>query len=290
MNSDGAVRSHAGNEYYGSVAERPNLHLLTEAMVEKIILEEVSDEEDAASVTATSVSYTRGGQRTITRACKEVLLAAGVYQTPQLLELSGIGSPQLLSRFGIDVYIDNSSVGENLQDHCMKGLCVELKEDVPTGDMRGDVEFLKAAERLYETQRTGPLVAVFPSFAFMPLAGWVPNLDDSKIPRMFNDHLESKSESPTRPSQQEQYTSLRSRIESSSSASIKLCLGASQVHFDKSTYSDVFSVTQPGHYVAFLVSLPHPFRMVMYISSPNLPLTYQSLIQGLYLTLSMSKS
>ena len=259
MNSDGCIRSHAGNEYYGHIANRSNLHLRTEAMVGKIVLEKIPNEGGAASINATGVSYMKDGQEITAKTRKEVILAAGVFQTPQLLELSGIGSSQLLDRFGIDVHIDNPSVGENLQDHCMTGLCVEVKEEVPTGDMRRDPEFLKAAKELYDKQRTGPLTAGFPSFAFMPLAGWVPGLSDSAISKIFDDHLELKTEHPTRPSQQQQYTYLRSMIESSSEASIQLCLGATQVHFDKSTYSDVFSVTEPGHYMAFLVSLPHPF-------------------------------
>lgn len=252
------VRSHAGNEYYSPVAERPNLHLLTEVMVEKIILKEAKGEKGVTSVTATGVYYMKNGQQHAAKARKEVILAAGVFQTPQLLELSGIGSSRILNNHGINVIVNNPNVGENLQDHCMTGICVQVKDEVPTGDMRRDPDFLKAAKELYEKHRTGPLTAGFPSFAFMPLAGWAPDSGEP-IAKVLDKHLNYNSHPETRPSQQEQYACLRSIIESSNEASIQLCLGASQVHFDKSTYIDVFSVTQPGNYLALLVSLPHPF-------------------------------
>ena len=259
VNSDGCVRSHAGNEYYGPAANRPNLHLLTEALVEKIVCKKVPVGGVDVSISATGISYKKDGHGFTAKARKEVILAAGVFQTPQILELSGIGSSQLLSKMGIDVLVDNPNIGENLQDHGMTGLCVEVKEEIPTADMRRDPDFLKTAKEMYEKERSGPLTAGFPSFAFMPLAGWVPGENESTISEMFDHYLGTDSNLSNRPSQEQQYALLRSMLQSSSEASIQHCLAASQVHFDKSTYSDVFSVTQPGHYLALLVSLPHPF-------------------------------
>lgn len=48
---------------------------------------------------------------------RETIISAGSVQSPQLLELSGIGCPEILSRAGIAVKVDNPNVGENLQDH-----------------------------------------------------------------------------------------------------------------------------------------------------------------------------
>lgn len=293
VNADGCVRSHAGNEYYGPAADRPNLHLITEAMVEKIVFEEVQIGGSDVSFSAAGISYKKGGHRVTVKARKEVILAAGVFQTPQILELSGIGSSQLLGEIGIDVLVDIPSIGENLQDHCMTGLCVEVKEEIPTADMRRDPNFLKAAKELYEKERSGPLTAGFPSFAFMPLASWVPGVDQSTVSEMFNHYLGADSNNSTRPSEQQQYDCLRSMIESPAEASIQLCLAASQVHFDKSTYGDVFSVTQPGHYMVITwlsLSRCHTrFHMATYISSQNPPLTYPCLIQSSCLTPSIRK-
>lgn len=78
-------RSYAGSAYYEPVAGRQNLHLLPDSMVEKIILNSSAD-----TVIATGVQFLRNGKRHVVNACKEVLLCAGVFQSPQLLEISGI--------------------------------------------------------------------------------------------------------------------------------------------------------------------------------------------------------
>jgi choline dehydrogenase-like flavoprotein len=55
------------------------------------------------------------GRKYTVNANKEVILSAGAYQSPQLLELSGIGNPALLKKYGIQHVVDLLSVGENLQ-------------------------------------------------------------------------------------------------------------------------------------------------------------------------------
>jgi choline dehydrogenase-like flavoprotein len=73
------------------------------------------------------VEYTMNGGNTLTaKARHEVILSAGAINTPELLELSGIGSPAILSRFAIPVRVDNPHVGENLQDHLMAGVSFEV--------------------------------------------------------------------------------------------------------------------------------------------------------------------
>ena len=87
VNPDGVVRSHAGNEYYAPIADRPNLHLQTEAQVTKILFEKGVEKPVASGVT-----FLHDGAHTTVKARKEVILAAGVFNTAQILELSGIGS------------------------------------------------------------------------------------------------------------------------------------------------------------------------------------------------------
>lgn len=69
--------------------------------------------------TATGVSFSYGGTIYTVKASKEVVLSGGVFNTPQLLELSGIGGRDLLTSFGIQTLVDLPGVGENLQDHAM---------------------------------------------------------------------------------------------------------------------------------------------------------------------------
>ena len=91
------------------VRRRGNLHVVTRAMAQRVVTEEGR---------ATGVEYAVGGKETTTAtANKEVILAAGAVQSPQLLELSGIGQAELLRQHGIEVVHDLPGVGENYRDH-----------------------------------------------------------------------------------------------------------------------------------------------------------------------------
>lgn len=116
-------RSHSGKAYIDRAAKRANFHLMTAAHVEKVIFEprnkktrspginvtlSASPEDDAVA-TGVLISY-KGELRTI-KARKEVILCAGTFGSPQLLELSGIGNKDLLDKYSIDVVVDNPNVG-----------------------------------------------------------------------------------------------------------------------------------------------------------------------------------
>ena len=58
-----------------------------------------------------------GGEEHVVKTEGEVIICAGSVQSPQLLELSGIGDPEVLKAAGVEVKVNNSAVGENLQDH-----------------------------------------------------------------------------------------------------------------------------------------------------------------------------
>ena len=68
---------------------------------------------------ATGVNFIHNGQQYTVDAGKEVLVAAGAIQSPQILELSGIGNPEVLRAAGVECKIENKAVGENFQDHVM---------------------------------------------------------------------------------------------------------------------------------------------------------------------------
>lgn len=92
------------------------------------------------------------------RAEKEIVLAAGVFGTPKLLELSGIGDKALLEKLHIPVVVDNPNVGENLQDHPNAGVSFEVADGVQTMDglSRQEPEAIAAAMKEYMTKKTGP--------------------------------------------------------------------------------------------------------------------------------------
>jgi len=112
-----STRSYAATAYYRPNASRPNLVVLTGAEVREIVLEKADDEW-----TAKGVRFVHGGTEYSASASREVILSAGSVQSPQILELSGIGGSEVLSTAGITVKVDNPNVGENLQDHLSK-LC-----------------------------------------------------------------------------------------------------------------------------------------------------------------------
>ena len=102
------VRWSASNAYLKPALGRPNLKLVSEALIHRVTF---------AGRTATGVAYQRGGTMHEARAGKEVILCAGSVGTPQLLQLSGIGPAAVLKAAGVEVVHDLAGVGENLQDH-----------------------------------------------------------------------------------------------------------------------------------------------------------------------------
>jgi choline dehydrogenase len=80
------------------------------------------------------VSYRQGGVLRTARCRAEVLLCAGSIQSPQLLQLSGVGPRALLDRFGIPLVAESEGVGENLQDHLQIRLIFECTRPITTND------------------------------------------------------------------------------------------------------------------------------------------------------------
>lgn len=112
MTHDKRERSYSATAYYRPNSGRKNLHLLTEALVQEVVLE-----QEDGQWTAKGVRFTYEGEEYVVKTEGEVIICAGSVQSPQLLELSGIGNPEVLKAAGIDVKVDNPAVGENLQDH-----------------------------------------------------------------------------------------------------------------------------------------------------------------------------
>ena len=87
---------------------RPNLTVWTRAPVRRVVIEEGR---------AAGVEVARWGQRQIVRARREIVLSGGAINTPQLLQLSGIGPGEVLQQAGIAPVVESPAVGRNLQDH-----------------------------------------------------------------------------------------------------------------------------------------------------------------------------
>ncbi|MBT5575183.1 MAG: choline dehydrogenase [Alphaproteobacteria bacterium] len=101
-------RSSAATAYLNPAKKRKNLSVIPNAQVHKIIFN---------GNRAIGVDYEIAGRRHSIYANKEILLSAGAIHSPQILQLSGIGSAPELKQLGISVIADLPGVGENLQDH-----------------------------------------------------------------------------------------------------------------------------------------------------------------------------
>ncbi|MFM2077450.1 MAG: hypothetical protein RJA49_1340 [Actinomycetota bacterium] len=100
-------RLSAARAYLHPVMKRPNLKVVTRALVHKVLFD---------GTTATGVEYAVRGKVQVAHA-KEVVLCGGAFNTPQLLQLSGVGDRDHLEGLGIPVVHHNPAVGEHMQDH-----------------------------------------------------------------------------------------------------------------------------------------------------------------------------
>lgn len=108
INTRRGMRWSAADAFLRPALRRGGVRLITGARVSRVLLE---------GRQATGVSYRQAGVERQARARRAVVLSAGAVQSPQLLQLSGVGPAELLRRHGIPVLLANDAVGGNLQDH-----------------------------------------------------------------------------------------------------------------------------------------------------------------------------
>jgi 4-pyridoxate dehydrogenase len=183
-------RCSTASAYLRPAMRRKNVKVLTGALATRILLKDGR---------ATGIAYIGGGETHEVLARREVLLAGGVINTPQLLMMSGIGDSGDLAAHGIETKVDRPQVGKNLQDHVSVILMYRRKQPGPflkmmradrigldfvktyftgkgfSGDVPGGVvAFLKSDE-------SRPLPDVQLLFTAAPLAAW-PYMSPFKAP------------------------------------------------------------------------------------------------------------
>ncbi|KAI0748355.1 alcohol oxidase [Daedaleopsis nitida] len=162
-------RSYAANTYYNSSNSTPNLTLFLGTQATRIKFSKDSQGQlRAASVNVVAVNST-GITGTIV-AHKEVILAAGSIQTPQLLELSGIGNKAVLDSVGIKTLVDLPGVGENLQDHTLLAQDFEILGTFFTYDeLRNNATYLAEQQAEYANDSTGIFASAQFALTFPPI-------------------------------------------------------------------------------------------------------------------------
>lgn len=112
------VRWSVADAYLRPAQDRPNLTIVTEALVTRVLFD---------GTTAVGVEYQRHGETLQVHADAEVIVSGGAINSPQLLMLSGVGPGAHLREYGIDVIVDSPYVGKNLQDHPVAGTIINTK-------------------------------------------------------------------------------------------------------------------------------------------------------------------
>lgn len=141
-------RCSAAVAYLNPAKKRANLQIETKALAARVLFE---------GKRAIGVEYTQNGQSHTARARAEVILAGGAINSPQLLELSGIGNPDLLREQGIEVVYALPGVGENLQDHFVIGNRYRMKPGSPSVNQQSRGLAMIGEVFKYLTQRKGLL-------------------------------------------------------------------------------------------------------------------------------------
>ncbi|MGH1354866.1 MAG: GMC family oxidoreductase [Thalassovita sp.] len=113
VNQRSGWRWNTSKAFLRPAKARKNLTIWTEAQVEKLTFDKDAD----GALRCVGAKVSREGKSVSVTAAKEVVLSAGAVNSPQILQLSGIGPSALLQEHGIDVVMDQPYVGENLQDH-----------------------------------------------------------------------------------------------------------------------------------------------------------------------------
>jgi choline dehydrogenase len=142
------LRCSAGVAFLRPARRRPNLRLITGAHATRILFD---------GLRACGIAYRAGNDERHMLAAKEVILAAGALQSPQLLRLSGIGPAELLRKHGIPVVSDRKGVGANLQDHLQARFILECKHRITLNDDMQSVTRMARASLSYALFRKGPL-------------------------------------------------------------------------------------------------------------------------------------
>ncbi len=151
-------RASTAYSYLRPARGRSNLQVETSALAQHILFE---------GRRAKAVEFRQGGALRTARARREVLVSGGAYNSPQLLQLSGVGPAELLKQHGIDVVLDAPGVGNDLQDHMQVRLVTRCAQRVTLNDIVNHPVRRVMAGARYAAFRKGPLtIAAGTSGAF----------------------------------------------------------------------------------------------------------------------------
>lgn len=162
------TRSYSASAYILPNVGRSNLKILTGAAVESVRVG-----ANPAAPSADAVNFWHNGTRFTASVKKEIIVCAGAHKTPQVLELSGIGHPDILQAAGVECIVPNKFVGANLQDHHATAASFELAPGGFSIDAFANPEVVQQFMELYQKTGTGPLANPPSGMGFLSYAALV---------------------------------------------------------------------------------------------------------------------
>jgi len=151
-------RASSAVSYLRPAKGRGNLRIETDAHAQRILFE---------GRRARGLEFRQRGEVRVARARKEILVSSGAYNSPQLLQLSGIGPAELLKGHGIEIVLDAPGVGNDLQDHLQVRLIMRCSQRITLNDIINHPLRRVLAGARYAALRKGPLtIAAGTSGAF----------------------------------------------------------------------------------------------------------------------------
>lgn len=175
-------RCSAARAYLEPIANRSNLHIETGARAERVRFD---------GKRAVGVDFQQGRAKKSAGASAEVILSGGAFQSPQLLQLSGIGDGAHLRANDIDVVVDLPAVGQNLQDHLDWTAIHKAKTDESIGLNFGFAKSLPSAIGAYRNDGEGPItsnLAECGGFVKTDPSEPEPDVQLHFLPAMVDDH------------------------------------------------------------------------------------------------------
>lgn len=205
-------RSYAASGYYEENRARPNLKVLCEANINRVVL-------DDGNKRATGVILAHGDREYKVPAGREVIVCGGTIKSPQILELSGIGDPTVLKAAGVQCKVANPAVGANVQDHSMTLIVWEVQPQSLTMDSLHQLpEAMQDALAQYQKTQGGPLACVSSMQGFFPVKRVMSEAELASVVQSI------RNIKPTSAVHEKQLALIIAHLESNHSANLQLVL------------------------------------------------------------------
>jgi choline dehydrogenase-like flavoprotein len=213
-------RSYAARGYYEANKERPNLKVLCESLVNRVVLD---------GNKATGVSFSHNGSDHEVKAKREVIVSGGTIKTPQILELSGVGDPEVLRKAGVECKVENIGIGAHVQDHVVTAVAYSMQPGEMSLDSISIPEVMAMAQKELMENQSGPLTCVSGVQGFFPYKLMA-------TPEELKECVESIRKTPARSDfERKQFDQIIAHLESDTSANLQMVLVAALGNFKEGT-------------------------------------------------------